>query len=85
MKRKRIRTGHKDQRKRYKSANGPLIPCPTQGDGYQDTAGYKYHGTFGSGDNKKDFYGNNVEMVKKLVENYYLQLLKKAVAQKQEI
>ncbi len=76
QKSKRIRTGHKNKVKRHKRASGQLLPAPTQGDGYRDTAGYKFHGICCINNNRKDFFGNNFDMVKKLVENHYKQILK---------
>ncbi len=81
VKRKRVRTGHKSQKKRYKSATGAFVNAPTQGDGYKDTAGYKFTGICGINNNRKEFFGNNVLMVKKLVENHYRQILKTALLQ----
>ena len=78
-KRSRITNGHEIKQKRLKRASNKFVNAPTQGNGYQDTAGFKYTSTCNIINNRKVFYGNNIQMVKKLAENHYRLILKLAV------
>ena len=71
--------GHKNLVKRHKSASAELKRSTMQKCGYKDTACYKYTSSCNIMNNTKTFYGNNIEMVKKLAENHYRQILKLAV------
>ncbi len=82
---KRIDTGHKHKQKRWKSIKGQFVNAPSQADGYKDTIGYKYIGSCNVNNNRKEFFGNNVEMVKKLVENHYRQILRQAVKESSRV